>query len=556
MLARSTAVSGTRVERVPDESAGRRALAWAFADTYRIGVAAITGALAVFLLVRALRWPAHEDETLVFFVSRQSLGDLFSTVFEERGGAPLHFLLAHAVNSVWPGLLGLRLISVVFALASVPVMAALVRRLTDARTALLATTIAAASWMCIYHGIYARMYSLFLFTSALSFLLLLGAIGRRHRWRWAAWGLATLAAIATQPYGALVLAIEAAFVLGRWQRERSPVRPAVVSFAAVTLLALPLWLVYRVLAHRFDVGVTGSSGSKLGSPVDVLAYLVRVAGDFTAGWAPAVALAIAVAAVGLWTLARSRPPSAFLTALVVVVPTVALLITRSGSSVSLESRHLIFALPFFTMLVASGLLALASRARSRSPVAVALGLAILVCAEVAWGWSRTPWMYTGEPALRKDARVDAAAWLAATSRPDDVLFGYEPLYLDAYDKGASLGRFIVQRADPKLALDTLGEIPKPLGRGVWVFDATDQLDASKQRFTIPGRSPGPQFEARAFGPFLVVRTKEPVRTSETFLRDTAVVEFNGKILGIGDAGLNLQTAQTALARLQKRSGRR
>src|SRR5204862_2640978 len=102
-----------------------------------------------------------------------------TTVFEERGGAPLHFLLAHVVSTLWPGLLGLRLISVVFALASIPVMAALVRRLTDARTALLATLIAAASWMVVYHAIYARMYSLFLFTSALSFLLLLRALGRR-----------------------------------------------------------------------------------------------------------------------------------------------------------------------------------------------------------------------------------------------------------------------------------------------------------------------------------------------------------------------------------------
>jgi hypothetical protein len=551
MLARSTVVPGTPVKGVPDDSAGRRALAWAVSDTYRLGVAAITGALAVFLLVRAIRWPPHEDETLVFFISRQPLHELFSTVFEERGGAPLHFLLAHAVNAVWPGLLGLRLISVVFALASIPVMAALVRRLTDARTALLATAIAAASWMVVYHAIYARMYSLFLFTSALSFLLLLRAVGRRSVWAWLAWGLATLAAIATQPYGAFVLGIGALFVAGRWYRERFSPRPAVVSFAAVTLVALPLWLVYRVLAKRFDVGVTGNSGSKLGSPVDVLTYLVRVAGDFTAGWTFAVALAIALAAVGMWTLVRTRAPAAFLAAIVVLVPTIAFLLTRSGSSVSLESRHLIFALPFFTMLVATGLIRVAALAGTRWPTVIALSLGVIVSAEVAWGWSRTPWMYAGEPASRKDARAAAAAWLTATSRPDDVLFGYEPLYMDAFEKGAPFGRYIVQRADPNLALDTLGEIPKPLGRGVWVFDSTDQLDISKQRFTVPTRTPGPQFEARAFGPFLVIRTKEPTRTAEVFLRDTAVVEFNGEILGIGDAGLNHQTAVTALARLQR-----
>jgi hypothetical protein len=550
MLAGSTVVTGTRGPRVPGGSALGRALRWGLADAYRLGVAGITGAFAAFLLLQAIHWPPHEDETLVFFVSRQPLSDLFSTVFEQRGGAPLHFLLAKAMVAVWPGLLGLRLISVVFAVASVPVMAALVSRLTDRRTALVATAIAAASWMMVYHGIYARMYSLFLFTSALSFLLLLRAVGRRDPWRWAAWGLATLAAIATQPYGAFVLAVGAAFVLARRRRHVFPLRPALISIAAVALLAFPLWLVYRVLASRFGVGVTGDSGSKLGSPIDVLAYLVRVAGDFTAGWALAVALIIGVAAVGLVTLVRTRPAAAFFAGAVFLIPTVAFLLTRSGSSVSLESRHLIFALPFFATLVAAGLLRLASLAGARAPAALGLGLGVLLAAEIAWGWDRTPWMYAGEPAARKDARAEAAAWLAATSRKDDVLFGYEPLYLDAWEKGAPFGGIFVPRADPKLALEKLDKAPKPLGRGVWVIDASDQLSVSKQRLTISGRAPGPQFEARAFGPFLVVRTKEPVKTEETFLRDTAVVEFNAKALEIGDAGLNLQTAVNALARLK------
>jgi hypothetical protein len=48
-----------------------------------------------------------------------------------------------------------------------------------------------------------------------------------------------------------------------------------------------------------------------------------------------------------------------------------------------------------------------------------------------------------------------------------------------------------------------------------------------------------------------VRTKKPTLTAETFLRDTAVVEYQGKLIGIGDAGLNYQTAVTGLARLQK-----
>jgi hypothetical protein len=550
MLAGRTALTGTRSEGVPTDSSSVRAVRWAVAHAYGLGVGAISAALTAFLLLQAIHWPPHEDETLVYFVSRQPLGQLFSTVFEERGGAPLHFLLAHFVSSPWPSLTGLRLISVVFAVASVPVIAALVARLTDRWTALIATAVAAASWMVVYHGIYARMYSLFLCTSALSFLLLLRALDRRSPWSWLAWAAATLATIATQPYGAFVLGAGLVFVLVRPRWSPTPLRAPLVSFASVFLLALPLWLVYRVLANRFDVGVTGSSGSKLGSPLDVLSYLVQVAGDFTAGWTPTVVVVLLVALVGIIALARTRPDAAALAGAVVLVPTVAFLLTRSGESVSLESRHLIFALPFFAMAVAAGLLRVGGVARRWAPAVVVTGLAFLLVAEVAWGWHRTPWMYGGEPEVRKASRDRAAAWLAATSRSDDVLFGYEPLYLDALEDGAPVGNVIVQRADPSLALDTLAEAEKPLGRGVWVFDATDQLDTSKQRFTVSDVSPGPQFEARAFGPFLVVRTKKPTLTTETFLRDTAVVEYQGKLIGIGDAGLNYQTAVTALARLQ------
>jgi hypothetical protein len=497
-------------------------------------------------------WPPHEDETLVFFVTQQPIGDVFSTVFAERGGAPLHWLLAYLAGSISPSLTALRLVSVIFAVASMPVIAALVARLTDKRTALVATALAAASWITIYHGIYARMYSLFLFLSALSFLTLLRAVGTRDPKRWAAWITAMVLTIATQPYGTFVLAAQAVYVLARRRRREFPLRPAAISFGIVVALVAPLWLIYRVLASRFGIGLTGESDSKLGSPVDVLEYIWHTIGDFGAGWTAATAVFAALAVLGGVVLFRRRPAAVLLTATVLLVPTLALMATRSQSSVFLESRHLIFALPFFQMLVAAGLLKLAGLAGRAEAAAVLVGLTALLGVEFAWGWHKTPYMYSGEPAAREQARDDAAAWLAATSRPDDILFGYEPLYLDAREAGAPFGSVIVQRADPRLAVESLDEASKPLGRGVWVFDASDQSDRSRVSLTIPETVPGPIFESRAWGPFLVIRTKEPVRDAEDFFRDTAAVELEGRILGVGDASINLQTAVTALSRLENR----
>ena len=112
---------------------------WHSADTsaeklaerrFRLAVGGLTLAAALFLALRLTAWPPHEDETLALFVGRHSLGDLFGVVLDERGGAPLHFLVAWAVAHLGLGLDGLRAASALFAVASVPAVALLVRRLS------------------------------------------------------------------------------------------------------------------------------------------------------------------------------------------------------------------------------------------------------------------------------------------------------------------------------------------------------------------------------------------------------------------------------------------
>jgi mannosyltransferase len=535
---------------VPDVSAGRRGALGAL-DGYRLGVAAIALGVGAFLLLRLHALPPHEDETLVFFVSHGSLGDMLGTVLGERGGAPLHYLLAYLAGLVDPGLTSLRLISVAFAVASMPAIAALVARLTDRRTALIATLLAAVSWTTLYHGIYARMYSLFLFTAVLSLLLLLRTLERGTRGRWAAWAAATYALLATQPYGLLVLAAEVVFVGVLRLRRPFPLRTPAIALAVMLVLAAPLWRTYALLASRFDVGL-GESSSELGSPVDVLEYLWDVFGDFTAGRLVVAVPAALLAVLGLVVLARTRPETAILAGIVAGVTAVALLAAGSGPGVSLETRHLIFLLPFATMAIATGVLRIGAAAGRAGPGVVAALLGFLLAAQVVWGLDRTRWLYTGEPAARAEARAEAAEWLAARGQADDVLLGYEPTYLDAWEHGAPFWETFIPRADAKLALETLEEAGEPLGHGVWVLDASDLADQATARMTIPRVAPGPEFETAAFGPFLVVRTREPTETPEGFLEATLRVQELSAELGIGDAGRNALTAEEALELLRGR----
>ena len=127
-----------------------------------------------------------------------------------------------------------------------------------------------------------------------------------------------------------------------------------------------------------------------------------------------------------------------------------------------------------------------------------------------------------------------------------MLFGYEPVYLGAWERSrGSFPTTVVPRADDRLALRVL-EGAAPLGRAVWVLDASERNNI-KRSLEIERRLPDPAapFEARVFGPFLIIRTREPVVTPETYLYLSARALLVGRSLGIGDSDINLRTVVLA-----------
>jgi hypothetical protein len=514
------------------------------APWFWLGVGAVSAALAGVLAVFLRTWPPHEDETLALFSGRSSLPHLVGTVIVDRGGAPLHFVLAWVVVQLGGGLTALRAVSLVFAVASVPAIAVLGARLADRLTGVAAAVLASATWVLLFHGIYGRMYSLFLFTSALSFIALLDALELGGRRRFALWGIATWLMLASHPYAALVVAAQVVFVALR----RVRLRPAAVTLGALAVAGIPFWWADVVLRNRFDVGL-GGGGPQLGSPRSVLHYFWWVSGDMSAGhheWSTPVLL---LALAGLVLLVLRRPSSALLTACVIVVPGTAFVVAKLHSSASPEARHLIFALPFFSTLLATPLVALG---RLRPPLtmpAAAAAVAVLVVGEARWAERKTPPLFDGDPSGEAVARVRAADWLAADARPDDVLLGFEPVYLRAWEQKRSFSRYALPRADPELLANALKDVPEPLGRGVWVFDASDTTNVWERqtiRFALPGQASA--FEGRAYGPYLVIRSREPLRTRQRFLDVSEKVMRLGRTLRIGDADVNLHSLLVAESR--------
>jgi hypothetical protein len=511
------------------------ARAFVAAHTFWLGVAGISLAAAAFLQHQLMAWAPHEDETLALFVGRDSFAGVVEHVTRERGGAPLHFLFAFAVAHLGLGLGSLRLVSAAFAVGSLPLVALLGRRVAGPANALIATALVAASWVFLFHGVYARMYSLFLFLSLLSFLLLLRSLDRGTWGAWSLWGLAILLAVAAHPYGALVLASQGVFVLAA---RRDRLRQAIVAFAAVAVAGIPFWLTDLVLAGRFDVGV-GGGGAKLGGPWAIVTYLWQTAGDFSSGRWPVLVAVLLLALVGLVAVGAETRALALCA---VGVPVAAFLAARLGGSTSPESRHLIFVLPFFSILVGAGIL----RSTRGFPSAALVITIVLVVLEVGWARDRTPQLFNWEPNKRQATRAQAERFLARTSRPDDILFGYEPLYLGAWELNRNFSNVVVPRADAVLALRTIERQPKPLGRGLWILDASERNNLHP-RLEIENRDPGPPglFETRVFGPFLVLRTRKPLVTEDAYLTAAARAMVVGRGLGIGDADVNMQTIERA-----------
>ena len=146
-----------------------------------IGAAGAVGAIA-FLAVRLQSQvgakPYFEDEAVAGLIAARPLPEVIHTVLWERGGSPLHFVLAHFVLSVWPTVGALRWLSVACALGAVACAYALGRELAGDLAGAVAAWIVATSALLHVYGTFGRMYSLLALVGGLNMLLFLRALER------------------------------------------------------------------------------------------------------------------------------------------------------------------------------------------------------------------------------------------------------------------------------------------------------------------------------------------------------------------------------------------
>jgi Dolichyl-phosphate-mannose-protein mannosyltransferase len=417
---------------------------------------AVSGVL-VYMLVRLVRdasaKPIYEDEALAGLIAAQSLLDVVGTVMVDRGGAPLHFLLAHFALAVEPSVLALRAVSVLFALATVVLCYDLGRRLAGRLAGVTAAIVVATSELLGIYGSFGRMYALFAFAAALAADLFVRALAERTGQAAALAAAAALLLPASHPYGIIPLAAGAVIALVLWRGR--PLRPALPALLVLGVGIVPFLVADVRLADRFSVGVAGEPIARRGA----LEFTAETLRSFAGGSGVAFFLFLTLALAGLALLARRVPAFAAFAALALAAPLLVLLLARTTTGPGpLSPRYLIFLLPLWAALIGVAVAWVSSVLRP-VPAAVAIAAVFVLALFAPKDVASDPRVL---PAATRDAVRDPAAWIRTRVEENDVLFPYSPVYLAALPEAGQAT--VISRARSDLLLRGLDRADLPVGK--------------------------------------------------------------------------------------------
>lgn len=351
----------------------------------------------------------HHDEIVTASrILRGSFWHAMDAVGFSESAPPVYYAVAWLWTQVTgTGEAGLRSVSALAGVATVPVAFALGAQLSGRRAGIVAAALVAVNPMLVWYSQEARGYALFALLTALSLLYFVRALDQGRRRDFIAWGIASALALGTHYFAAFPIAAEALWLLRRRGRQTAP---GLGILAAAGLLLAPLaihqmsighaeWIGNSSLGHRiWETGRTfmlGETGDIIARPEHPLLALVPCA--------------LAVAALVLVLLrgeGRERRAAAipFVLAAVTVVVPIALVLLAPDKDYVL-ARNLLPALVPLLVAVAAGCTLRRAR-RSGTILAAALvaySFAFSVWASISPALQRPDWSAVataiGEPAV-------------------------------------------------------------------------------------------------------------------------------------------------------------
>ncbi|HUE27549.1 MAG TPA: glycosyltransferase family 39 protein, partial [Solirubrobacteraceae bacterium] len=295
-----SAVSG--VARRPASGASLDRVRSALGDPALVAVAGLMALAAVLRFYRIGHQGFWFDEGNTALEVRYSIGQMLTLIKHYESTPPLYYLVAWVWARIFGhGEVGLRSLSALCGVLTVPVAYAAARKLVSRRAGVIAAALTATSSLLIWYSQEARAYELAVLLAGAS--LVAFAYARADptpRWL-AAWVIASALALATEYYALLVVVPELLWLLYLHRRRRG----LYVAFAALALCCAPL------LWFAISQNATGHANWIARSPLGrrtAEIFPQFAAGFSSPGYSVLEPLALALAVFGLvLMLARSLP---------------------------------------------------------------------------------------------------------------------------------------------------------------------------------------------------------------------------------------------------------
>ncbi len=189
----------------------------------------------------------HHDEIVTASrILRDGFGHAMDAVSFSESAPPLYYALAWVWTQVTgTGEFGLRSLSAVAGVATVPVAYLIGLELRGRRAGLMAAALVAVNPMLLWYAQEARVYALFALLCAVSLLYCVRALRGGRRRDFTLWGIASGLALATHYFAVFPLAAEAVWLL--WRRGRA-------SLAGLWIIALAGLLLAPLAIHQMSIG--------------------------------------------------------------------------------------------------------------------------------------------------------------------------------------------------------------------------------------------------------------------------------------------------------------
>jgi uncharacterized membrane protein len=215
------------------------ATGWELVTRHALLVIVVAGAVLRFATLGVQGFWLDEHVTLS--VIQQGPLDLLRSVQLGESNPAVYYLLAGGWERVFGSSeLGIRSLSALAGVATIPLLYAATRTLGSRRAALIAAALAATSPLLIWYSQETRNYALFAFFAALAFLLFARALeDRGQRWLWG-WALVSALALATHYFAFFLIVPQFVWLILRRPGSRVDTVLSAGVIAVVGVALLPL----------------------------------------------------------------------------------------------------------------------------------------------------------------------------------------------------------------------------------------------------------------------------------------------------------------------------